>query len=209
VRDHPALFVVDTVTSLSGMPVDVDGWGIDVAYSGAQKCLSVPPGLSPITFSDRAMDAARSRKAPARSWYLDVTLIDGFLTDRVYHHTPPISMLRALHAGLGSILDEGLAARWERHERAASLLSEGLLDRGFTYVPPEGHRLPMLHCVRLPDGVDDAAGRSALLNDYGIEVSGGIGDFKGTCWRIGLMGYNATEQNVRTLLAALDDVLQR
>jgi alanine-glyoxylate transaminase/serine-glyoxylate transaminase/serine-pyruvate transaminase len=210
VRDHPALFVLDTVTSLAGMPVEIDGWGVDVSYSGTQKCLSVPPGLSPITFSDRALEAVRARKTPVQSWYLDVTLLEGYWgTDRVYHHTAPISMLTALHAGLGSVLAEGLQQRWDRHERIASLLAKGLTDRGFSYVAPEGNRLPMLHCVRLPEGVDEASARAALLAEYGIEVGSGLGPFKGECWRIGLMGYTCSERNVLTLLAALDDVLKR
>ena len=210
VEPRQALFVLDAVTSLAGMPVDVDGWGVDVCYSGTQKCLSVPPGLAPITFSERAMEAVRSRRTPVQSWYLDVTLLEGYWgSDRVYHHTAPISMLTALHAGLASVLAEGLDERWKRHERVASLLAKGLVDRGFSYVAPEGHRLPMLHCVRVPDGVNEAAARGALLSDYGIEVGAGLGPFKDECWRIGLMGYTCSERNVLTLLAALDDVLRR
>ncbi|MEX2538268.1 MAG: alanine--glyoxylate aminotransferase family protein [Actinomycetota bacterium] len=210
VRDHPALFVLDTVTSLAGMPVDIDGWGVDISYSGTQKCLSVPPGLSPITFSERALEAVKARKTAVQSWYLDVTLLEGYWgTDRVYHHTAPISMLTALHAGLASVLAEGLRPRWERHERIASLLAKGLSERGFSYVAPERHRLPMLHCVRVPEGMDEASARAALLAEYGIEVGSGLGPFKGACWRIGLMGYTCSERNVLTLLAALDDVLRR
>ncbi len=208
--DHQALFVLDTVTSLAGMPVDVDGWGVDVCYSGTQKCLSVPPGLSPITFSDRAIEAVHARRTRVQSWYLDVTLLEGYWgADRVYHHTAPISMLTDLHTGLGSVLSEGLEERWERHERVASLLAKGLVDRGFVYVAPEGNRVTMLHSVRLPEGVDEALARSALLTEYGIEVGGGLGPFNGECWRIGLMGYTCSERNVLTLLAALDDVLRR
>ncbi len=210
VAEHQALFLLDTVTSLAGMPVDVDGWGVDVCYSGTQKCLSVPPGLSPITFSERAIEAVRARGTPVQSWYLDVTLLEGYWgTDRVYHHTAPISMLTALHTGLGSVLSEGLIQRWERHERVASLLAKGLVDRGFAYVAPDGYRLPMLHCVRVPEGTDEARARSLLLNEYGIEVGAGLGPFKGECWRIGLMGYTCSERNVLTLLAALEDVLRR
>jgi alanine-glyoxylate transaminase/serine-glyoxylate transaminase/serine-pyruvate transaminase len=207
IHDHGALFVLDTVTSLSGMPVSVDDWGVDVAYAGTQKCLSVPPGLSPITFSDRALEKVRSRTVPVQSWYLDVTLLEGYWgTDRVYHHTPPISMLFALHAGLGLVLDEGLDARWERHARVGALLADALDARGFSYVAPAGLRLPMLHNVRVPEGIDEAATRKRLLTDHGIDVGAGVGPFRGTCWRIGVMGYGCTERNVLTFLAALDDV---
>lgn len=208
VSEHGALFVLDCVTSLAGMPVSIDEWDVDVAYSGTQKCLSVPPGLSPITFSERALEKVRARRTPVQSWYLDVTLLEGYWgTDRVYHHTAPISMLFALHSGLGLVLDEGLDARWERHGRVGALLADALDARAFSYIAPQGMRLPMLHCVRVPDGVDEAAARKRLLADHGIEVGAGLGPFRGTCWRIGLMGYTCTERNVLTFLAALDDVL--
>ncbi len=208
VRDHGALFVLDCVTSLAGMPVDVDAWGVDVAYSGTQKCLSVPPGLAPITYSDRALEAVRARRTPVQSWYLDVTLLEGYWgSDRVYHHTAPISMVFALHAGLRLVAEEGLETRWKRHAEAAALLSEGLTERGFAYVAAEGMRLPMLHCVRLPGDADEAALRKRLLDEHSIEVGAGLGPFRGGCWRIGLMGHNATPGNVSTLLAAIDAVL--
>ena len=208
VRDHSALFVVDAVTSLGGMPVLVDEWGIDVCYSGTQKCLSVPPGLSPITYSEQALEAVDARRTPVQSWYLDVTLLSKYWgSDRVYHHTAPISMLNALHAGLGLVLAEGLEARWKRHTELGAMLAKELEARGFEYVAPERHRLPMLHCVRVPGGVDEAAGRKKLLADFGIEVGAGLGPFAGKCWRIGLMGYTCDERNVLTFLAALDDVL--
>ncbi len=208
VADHPALLVLDAVTSLAGIRVEVDEWGVDVCYSGTQKCLSVPPGLSPITFSARAMDVVRERKTPVQSWYLDVTMLERYWgTDRVYHHTAPIAMLAALHVALGRVLDEGLDASWERHERLGSLLASGLCARGFSYVAPDAHRLPMLHCVRLPEGLDEAAVRSRLLSEFGIEVGAGLGPFRGECWRIGLMGYTCSERNVLTLLAALDALL--
>ena len=209
VRDHHALFIVDTVTSLGGMPVAVDEWAIDVCYSGTQKCLSVPPGLSPITFSDRALEAVDSRRTPVQSWYLDVSLLSKYWgSERVYHHTAPISMLTALHAGLRLVCDEGLEARWQRHAELGAMLAEELESRGFEYVAAAGHRLPMLHCVRVPRGVDEASARKKLLADFGIEVGGGLGPFAGKCWRIGLMGYTCDERNVLTFLAALDDVLQ-
>jgi alanine-glyoxylate transaminase/serine-glyoxylate transaminase/serine-pyruvate transaminase len=209
VREHAALFVVDAVTSLGGMPVAVDEWGIDVCYSGAQKCLSVPPGLSPITFSGRALEVVASRTTPVQSWYLDVTLLEKYWgEEHVYHHTAPISMLIALHAGLGLVCDEGLQARWQRHAELGVRLAKELEAREFEYVALGGHRLPMLHCVRLPEGVEDAATRKRLLTRHGIEVGAGLGPFAGTCWRIGLMGYTCSESNVLTFLAALDDVLQ-
>jgi alanine-glyoxylate transaminase/serine-glyoxylate transaminase/serine-pyruvate transaminase len=209
VREHGALFVLDTVTSLAGMPVDVDSWGVDVAYSGTQKCLSVPPGLAPITYSQRALDVVRGRRTPVQSWYLDVTLLEGYWgTDRVYHHTAPISMINALHAGLRLVLDEGLEARWERHARCSALLAAGLEARGFGYVAPEGMRLPMLHCVRVPDGVDEAAARKRLLEEFSVEVGSGLGPFKGECWRIGLMGWAVSEANVDAFLTVLDRTLE-
>jgi alanine-glyoxylate transaminase/serine-glyoxylate transaminase/serine-pyruvate transaminase len=207
-RNHDALFVLDTVTSLAGIRVEIDEWGVDVAYSGTQKCLSVPPGLSPITFSDGALAVVRDRTSPVQSWYLDVSLLEGYWgTDRIYHHTAPISMIFALHAGAKLALEEGLEARWGRHARAADALSDGLVARGFSYVAPEGARLPMLHCVELPGGLDEALGRKRLLTEHGIEVGAGLGPFKGKCWRIGLMGHNAAEANVNRLLAAIDEVL--
>jgi alanine-glyoxylate transaminase/serine-glyoxylate transaminase/serine-pyruvate transaminase len=208
VRDHGALFVLDTVTSLAGMPVTIDDWGVDVAYSGTQKCLSVPPGLAPITYSDRALEAVRARKVPVQSWYLDVTLLEGYWgTDRVYHHTAPISMVTALQAGLRAVIEEGLEARWKRHADNGALLARELEARGFSYVAPEGRRLPMLHCVRLPDGADEAALRKRLLVEHGIEVGAGLGPFKGECWRIGLMGHTSSERNIERLLIALDQLL--
>jgi alanine-glyoxylate transaminase/serine-glyoxylate transaminase/serine-pyruvate transaminase len=192
------------------MPVEVDGWGVDVCYSGTQKCLSVPPGLSPITFSDRALEAVTGRNTPVQSWYLDVTMLGRYWgEERMYHHTAPVAMLAALHAGLGLILEEGLERRWDRHRELGAMLADELSERGFSYVAPEGARLPMLHCVRVPDGVDVAATRARLLNEFGIDVGAGHGPFRGDCWRIGLMGYTASERNILTLLAALDALLAR
>ena len=208
VREHGALFVLDAVTSLAGMPVSVDDWGVDVAYSGTQKCLSVPPGLAPITYSQRAIDVVRARETPVQSWYLDVGLLEGYWgSDRVYHHTAPISMVTALQAGLRLVLDEGLEPRWKRHAANGAVLARELAARGFSYVPPEGMRLPMLHCVRLPDGSDEAALRKRLLVEHGIEVGAGLGPFKGACWRIGLMGHTSSERNIERLLIALDQLL--
>jgi alanine-glyoxylate transaminase/serine-glyoxylate transaminase/serine-pyruvate transaminase len=205
------LLVVDTVTSLAGIPVEIDGWGVDASYSGTQKCLGVPPGLSPVTFSDRAVERIRTRGVPAQSWYLDASLIASYVSGgsgaRVYHHTAPVSMVFALHAALGAILDEGLERVWARHRAVGERLQHSLPELGFTLVVPEGHRLPELTTAWLPDGVDDAALRKALLGTYGIEVGGGLGKFAGKAWRIGLMGHSARERSVTTLLGALRELL--
>jgi alanine-glyoxylate transaminase/serine-glyoxylate transaminase/serine-pyruvate transaminase len=207
-QETATLLVVDTVTSLGGIPVDVDGWGIDACYSGTQKCLGVPPGLAPLTFSTRAVERVGSRTEPPQSWYLDLGLIGAYVgAARRYHHTAPVSMVFALHAGLGALLDEGLEAAWERHARVGALLHAALPERGFRLAAQEGHRLPELTTAWLPDGADDAALRKGLLEGYGIEVGGGLGEFAGKAWRIGVMGHGARERNVLTLLAAIDDLL--
>jgi alanine-glyoxylate transaminase/serine-glyoxylate transaminase/serine-pyruvate transaminase len=206
------LLVVDTVTSLAGIPVEIDGWGVDASYSGTQKCLGVPPGLSPVTFSERAVERIRTRATPPQSWYLDASLIAGYVSGgggaRVYHHTAPVSMVFALHAALGAILDEGLEQVWTRHRAVGDRLQQTLPELGFTLVVPDGHRLPELTTAWLPDGVDDAALRNELLTTYGIEVGGGLGRFAGKAWRIGLMGHSARERSVTTLLGALRELLQ-
>lgn len=207
-REAGALVVLDAVTSLAGMPVEVDAWGVDVCYSGTQKCLSVPPGLSPITFSDRALERVHARATPVASWYLDVTMIASYWgSERTYHHTAPVAMVRGLHAGLGLVLDEGLEARWARHAELGARLAKELEARGFAYVPPKGCRLPMLHCVRLPDELDEVPLRRRLLREHGVEVGGGLGAFAGTCWRIGLMGHSCRPDKLDRLLGAIDAVL--
>jgi alanine-glyoxylate transaminase/serine-glyoxylate transaminase/serine-pyruvate transaminase len=201
------LLLVDTVTSLGGIPVDVDGWRADAVYSGTQKCLGVPPGLAPITFSDRAVERVRARANPPQSWYLDLTLIADYVgSARRYHHTAPISMLYALHAGLGVLLEEGLDASWERHRRVGTLLQQSLPDLGFRPFAQE-RPLPELTSVWLPEGVDDAKLRGELRDRYSIEVGGGLGEFAGKGWRIGLMGHSAREQSVVTLMGALRELL--
>jgi alanine-glyoxylate transaminase/serine-glyoxylate transaminase/serine-pyruvate transaminase len=201
------LLLVDTVTSLGGIPVDVDGWRADAVYSGTQKCLGVPPGLAPITFSDRAVERVRARVNPPQSWYLDLTLIADYVgSARRYHHTAPISMLYALHAGLGVLLDEGLDASWERHRRVGTRLQQSLPELGFRPFAQE-RPLPELTSVWLPDGVDDAKLRGELRDRYSIEVGSGLGEFTGKGWRIGLMGHSAREQSVTTLLGALRELL--
>jgi alanine-glyoxylate transaminase/serine-glyoxylate transaminase/serine-pyruvate transaminase len=208
-RDTDTLLLVDTVTSLGGIPVEVDGWGIDASYSGSQKCLGVPPGLSPVTFSSRAVDRLHARSTPPQSWYLDLSLIANYVggASRVYHHTAPVAMVCSLHAALGAILDEGLEAAWARHRAVGTRLQATLPELGFRLVVPEGFRLPELTTAWLPDGADDATLRKTLLETYGIEVGGGLGQFAGKAWRIGLMGHSARERSVTTLLGALRELL--
>ena len=208
-RDTDTLLLVDTVTSLGGIPVEIDGWNVDAAYSGTQKCLGVPPGLSPVTFSPRAVERIQSRTAAPQSWYLDASLIANYVdgASRVYHHTAPVSMVFALHAALGALLDEGLEAAWARHRAVGTRLQGALPELGFRLVVPEGHRLPELTTAWLPDGADDASLRKALLVTYGIEVGGGLGKFAGQAWRIGLMGHSARDRSVTTLLGALRELL--
>ncbi len=202
------LLLVDTVTSLGGIPVDVDGWGIDAVYSGTQKCLGVPPGLSPVSFSARAVERVRGRSQPAQSWYLDLGLLADYVgTARRYHHTAPISMLYALHAGLGVVLEEGLDAAHARHRHAGALLQDALPELGLSARSRSTGRLPQLTSVWLPDGVDDAKVRAELRVRFGIEVGGGLGDLAGKGWRIGLMGHSARERSVTTLLGALGALL--
>ena len=205
-RQHQALFVVDAVTSLGGIPVDVDRVGIDVCYSGAQKCLSCPPGLSPLTMSERALTAVNQRRTPCQSWYLDLGLIDGYWTEgtRAYHHTAPISMLYALREALRLVEEEGLPARFHRHQLNSEALLAGLDALGLIPLPPAGRRLPMLNCVTIPAHIPEADVRSQLLTQYGIEIGGGLGPLKGKVWRIGLMGESSTEAHVLTLLNALE-----
>ncbi len=202
------LFVVDAVTSLGGVPVDVDARGIDVCYSGTQKCLGVPPGLAPITFSERAMDRIRSRARPSASWYLDVALIAGYLgSGRRYHHTAPINQIYGLHEGLVELEEEGLASRFERHREVGTRLQAELAARGFTPFTDPGVRLPQLTAVHLPGGQDEAPLRRSLLDRHDIEIGGGLGPAAGKIWRIGLMGHGARHESVDRVLAAVDAVL--
>ncbi len=202
------LFVVDAVTALGGIPVDVAARGVDVCYAGTQKCLGVPPGLAPITFSPRAVERIRSRTTPCASWYLDASLIAGYLgEERRYHHTAPINMVYGLHEGLIALEEEGLEARWQRHAEVGAALQEALVERGFELFAQEGHRLPQLTAVVLPGGRAEGPLRKALLERHGIEVGGGLGPGKGKLWRIGLMGSGATHDNVDRLLQAVDELL--
>ena len=209
IAETDTLLVVDTVTSLAGIPVEVDGWRIDACYSGTQKCLGVPPGLAPLTFGERAVDRLRNRSHPPQSWYLDLGLIGAYVggSTRRYHHTAPIVMIYSLHAGLGAVLDEGLDAVWERHRRVGARLHAELPALGFRLAAEKGHQLPELTTAWLPEGADDAALRKSLLETYGIEVGGGLGEFAGKAWRIGLMGNSARERSVTALLGALRELL--
>ena len=207
VSDHGGLLVVDAVTSLGGIDVPVDGLGIDACYSGTQKCLSCPPGLAPVTFSERALQAIDQRKTKVTSWYLDITMLRNYWgSERVYHHTAPINMTYALREALQIILEEGLEKRIKRHEKHHRMLRAGLEALGLSYIPQ--HTLSTLNAVHIPEGVDDATVRKRLLDEYSIEIGAGLGPFKGKAWRIGLMGSSSTLQNVTLILSALETILQ-
>lgn len=203
-----ALLVVDAVTSLGGHPVGVDRNDIDVCYSGTQKCLGAPPGLSPITFSERALERIRARKSKVQSWYLDMTMVEKYWgSDRTYHHTAPISMNYSLREALRIVCDEGLEARWRRHELNHRALVAGIEAMGLAMNAAPEHRLWSLNAVRVPEGVDDARVRGRLLNDSNIEIGGGLGPLKGKIWRIGLMGSGSSRENVLLVLKALHGAL--
>jgi alanine-glyoxylate transaminase/serine-glyoxylate transaminase/serine-pyruvate transaminase len=211
-QETDTLFVLDTVTSLGGIPVEIDAWGVDAAYSATQKCLGAVSGLAPITFSERAAARVAGRSAggsrPVASFYLDVGLLDSYVNEpHRYHHTASSVLVSALHAGLGRLLDEGLPSVWERHRRVGDQLQAGLPALGFELVAPDGFRLPQLTAARLPSGVDDAKSRGRLRDEFGIEVGGGLGPFAGAAWRVGLMGQSARERSVVTLLGAVRALL--
>jgi alanine-glyoxylate transaminase/serine-glyoxylate transaminase/serine-pyruvate transaminase len=208
-RETGALFLVDTVTSLGGMPVSVDRLQIDAVYSGTQKCLSCPPGLSPISLSPAAIEVLRSRKSPVVSWYLDMGLVGSYWGgERKYHHTAPINMIYALREALRIVAEEGLEARFARHRLNHLALVAGLEAMGLKMVVPEGERLPMLNTVHIPAGADDKKVRGALLRDFGIEIGAGLGEFAGRAWRVGLMGHAARRKNVFLFLSALQTILK-
>ncbi|MCS6283916.1 MAG: alanine--glyoxylate aminotransferase family protein [Nitrospira sp.] len=210
-RNHQALLIVDAVTSLGGVPVDVDRWGIDVCYSATQKCLSCPPSLAPLTLSPQALSVIKSRRTPCQSWYLDMGLVADYWAEgsRAYHHTAPVSMLYALRESLRLIEQEGLPARFARHRLNSDALVAGLMELELTPLPSAEHRLPMLSCVTVPPHLDEAAVRQQLLQQFGIEIGGGLGPLKGKVWRIGLMGESCTEANVLTFLNALEEIFIR
>jgi len=210
-RAHGALLVVDAVTSLGGHELRVDDWGIDAIYSGTQKCLSCPPGLSPVSFGPRALARMDARKTKVQSWYLDVSMLRKYYTGgggggRVYHHTAPINMTYALHEALTILLEEGLDARIARHAAMHQRLRAGLERLGLSYIPKRS--LHSLNCIRVPEGADDAGVRKRLLEEYGIEIGAGLGPMAGKAWRIGLMGHGATVRNVDLVLAALGNILR-
>jgi alanine-glyoxylate transaminase/serine-glyoxylate transaminase/serine-pyruvate transaminase len=209
VHEAGALFVLDTVTSLGGCPVTLDAWGVDACYSGTQKCLSCPPGLSPVSFNDRAMQAVRTRKTKVQSWYLDMTMVERYWgEERFYHHTAPISMIYALREALKMVHEEGLETRFARHMANHRALVAGLEAMGMRMFAQGGHRLPMLNTVWIPEGVDDLKVRKFLLNEHNIELGGGLGPVKGKIWRVGLMGESSTKNNVLLFLGALERALK-
>ena len=209
-KQHGCLTIVDTVTSLAGIQLEVDDWQIDATYSGSQKCLSCVPGISPVSFSDAALEVIKSRKAPVQSWFLDMNLILGYWgkgTKRAYHHTAPVNSIYALHESLMMVKEEGIENAWTRHAAIHAQLAESLQKIGLSFAVDADYRLPQLNVVNIPDGVDDVAVRAELLNRFGLEIGAGLGEFAGQVWRIGLMGSACTEQNVQHCSAALKAVL--
>jgi len=209
-HDHDAYVIADTVTSLGGVELRVDEWDIDVAYSGAQKCLSCPPGASPLTLNDRTMDKILGRETEVRSWYLDLSLLEGYWgDDRSYHHTAPITNVYALREALQLVAEEGLERRWERHTEMATRLKEGVHDLGLELNPDEECWLPSLNAVRIPEDIDDGRLLSTLQEEYAIEIASGLGALEGDIVRIGCMGYSARRDTIEFVLAALEDALQQ
>ena len=208
-REYDCLLLVDTVTSLGGVPLYIDAWQIDAAYSGSQKCLNCPPGIAPLTFGDRAVEKISNRTAKVANWYLDMTMLMKYWGGgtRTYHHTAPINMNYGLRESLRLIAEEGLAERWDRHAATAELFWDGLRDLGLGCHVPHEHRLPSLTTVRIPTGVDGKQVQQQLLKDYNIEIAGGLGELGGQVWRVGLMGYNSRPENVTLLLSALDKAI--
>ncbi len=210
-REHGALSIVDAVTSLAGIDLQVHGWGIDAIYSGTQKCLSAPPGLSPISFSARAVETLQQRRSKVPSWFLDLNLVMGYWGDgggRSYHHTAPVNALYALHQALLDLRGEGLAQSWARHRRLHDDLREGLEALGLEFLVDEAHRLPQLNAVKIPPGIDEAQVRRHLLDEHNLEIGAGLGPLAGKIWRIGLMGHACSEANVQKCLAALGEALE-
>ncbi len=209
-RDNDALTIVDTVTSLGGIEIDVDGWGIDAVYSGTQKCLSCVPGISPVSFGPRAVERISSREHKVQSWFLDMQLVMGYWggnTKRAYHHTAPVNAMYALHEALVMLKDEGLENAWQRHQLHHKALVAGLEAMGLSMVVAVESRLPQLNLIAIPEGVDDAVVRSELLSRYNLEIGAGLGALAGKAWRIGLMGHACNQTNVLLCLSALESVL--
>ncbi|PVZ66316.1 pyridoxal-phosphate-dependent aminotransferase family protein [Pelagibaculum spongiae] len=213
-RQHDCLTIVDTVTGLGGIELDVDGWGLDAVYSGSQKCLSCVPGLSPVTFNDRAIAKIKARTHPVPSWFLDLTLVMDYWLDsegtggkRAYHHTAPVNSIYALHESLVMLKNEGLENSWQRHAAMHQKLAQGLEALGLELIVDSSIRLPQLNLVKIPEGIDDAAFRKQLLEKYNLEIGAGLGAFAGKAWRIGLMGYAAREENIQLCLGAIKETL--
>ena len=207
-HDQGTLVVLDTVTSLGGLPVRIDAWDVDVAYSGTQKALSCPPGLAPLTVGERARKTLRERKSQVANWYLDLNRVRKYWgSERMYHHTAPVSALCGLYEGLRIVAEEGLDKGWQRHRESAELLWEGLEAMDLTMQVAPEHRLVSLTTVRVPDGVSEAETRQRLMNEFNIEIAGGLGELAGQVWRVGLMGYSARKENVMMLLGALERIL--
>lgn len=209
---HDALVIMDAVTSLGGTPVMIDDWQIDAVYSGTQKCLSCTPGLSPVSFSEQALQRIKDRKTKVQSWFMDLNLVMGYWgsgAKRAYHHTAPINALYGLHEALVILQEEGLEQAWARHARMHQALKAGFEAMGLNFVVPEAERLPQLNAISVPQGVDEAAVRARLLQDYDLEIGAGLGAMAGKIWRVGLMGFGANPRNVRLCLSALEDVLSR
>lgn len=208
-RRAGALTLVDAVTSLGGSPLRTDEWEIDAVYSGTQKCLSVPPGLSPITLNERAVAKVRGRKSPVQSWFMDLNLVLGYWTggaQRSYHHTAPINALYGLHEGLRALAEEGIEKSWARHTANYEAFRDGIESAGLRFAVPEAERLPQLNTILIPEAVDDAAARRTLLETYGLEIGGGLGALAGKVWRIGLMGYSSRRENIDLCVRALETV---
>lgn len=210
-KDKDTFFLVDAVTALGGMPVEVDKWGIDICYSGSQKCLSCPPGASPITFSDRAVEFINSRKSPVPNWYLDMSLLTKYWegNTRVYHHTPPINMFYGIYQAIHNILEEGMETVYNRHQNVHEQLVKGIEEMGWEMLVDKEYRLPMLNAIVVPEGIDEAALRDKLLKEYNTEISAGLGTLSGKIVRIGLMGYNAQPYNVEFVLKAIKEITSK
>ncbi len=209
-HQYDALSLVDSVTGLGGIELDVDGWGIDAIYSGTQKCLSCPPGISPVSFGERAVDVIKNRKTKVQSWFLDMSLVMGYWDGtggRTYHHTAPVNSMYGLHESLVMLAEEGLEKAWARHAYHHQALAAGIEAMGLRFVVDKEYRLPQLNSVTIPEGVEDAKVRAALLNDYNLEIGAGLGALAGKVWRIGLMGESSCKTNVLLCLGALDAVL--
>lgn len=209
-QEAGALSLVDCVTAIAGVPIRVDEWGLDMVYAGTQKCLSVPPGLAPITVGPKALEAIAARKTAPQSWFMDFSLLGGYWAGegkRAYHHTAPVNAIYGLHEGLRLLLEEGLEASWARHAENARKLWAGLEALGIELAVPEAERLPPLTLIKIPDGIDDAAFRTYLLEEHALEIGAGLGKFAGSCWRIGLMGYGSNEAAIARCLNALADGL--